>query len=120
MGESMGMKHTMAGVLWFCVWLNGWTQTAERSADVEETRAGMTALRDAFAKSVKDAGFTCPIAVPPVVVEDVPSFGSYDPETNVLRTSAWSLLKPEERQMFYHFMGPDATETIAKKEFEDG
>ena len=55
-----------------------------------------------------------------MVVEDVPSFGSYDPETNTLRTSAWTLLKPEESQMFYHFRGPDATEAIAKKEFEDG
>ncbi len=116
----MGIRQAATGIVWCSVCLHGWTQAAKRPADVEETRVRMTMLRDAFAQSVKDAGFTCPVAVPPVLVEDVPSFGSYDPETNTLRTSAWSLLKPEESQMFYHFMGPNATEAIARKEFEDG
>ena len=116
----MRIKQTVAGMLWSCVCLSGWTQTTKRAADVEETHVRMTALRDAFVQSVNNAGFACPIAMPPILVEDMPSFGSYDPETNTLRTSAWSLLKPEESQMFYHFMGPNATETMAKKEFEDG
>ena len=111
-------KQALLGVLWCSVC--AWAQTPEQRTDVEQTQAKMTALRDSFVQSVKDAGFFCPIAVPPVLVEDVPSFGSYDDETNTLRTSAWSLLKPEESQMFYHFMGPDATEAVAKKEFEDG
>ena len=88
--------------------------------DMDQTRISMTALRDSFVQSVRDAGFACPIAAPSIMVEDVPSFGSYDPETNSLRTSAWSLLKLEERQMFYRFMGPEATEAVARKEFEDG
>jgi hypothetical protein len=116
----MAIRKPVVGVLWFCMCLSGWAQTRKESTDVEETRVKMTALRDAFVQSVKDAGFTCPIAAPPVLVEDVPSFGSYDPGTNTLRTSAWSLLKPEESRMFYHFMGPNATEAIARKEFEDG
>jgi hypothetical protein len=116
----MRMKQAVLAVLWFGVCVNGWTQASKREADVEETRVKMTALRDAFVQAVHDEGFACSIPVPTVLVEDVPSFGSYDPETNVLRTSAWSLLKPEESQMFYHFMGPNATEATAKKEFEDG
>ena len=116
----MTTKHLAAGVLCLGLCLKGWTQAQIASTDVEQTRVRMIALRDAFARSVKNIGYTCPIAVPPVLVEDVPSFGSYDPETNTLRTSAWSLLKPQERQMFYKFVGPDATEDIAKKEFEDG
>jgi hypothetical protein len=116
----MGIKQAVVGLLWFALCLNGWTQPRNERTDVEETRVKMTAMRDAFVQSVKDAGFTCPIAVPPVLVEDVPSFGSYDPDTNTLRTSAWSLLKPEERQMFFHFMEPNATEEIARNEFEDG
>jgi len=75
----MGMKQAVVGVLWFGVCLNGWTQAPKREADVEETSVKMTALRDAFVQSVKDVGFTCSIAMPPVLVEDVPSFGSYDP-----------------------------------------
>ena len=116
----MGIRKAVVGVVCFGLCMNGWAQAHREKTDVEETRAKMTALRDAFVQSVKDAGFTCSIAVPPVLVEDVPSFGSYDDETNTLRTSAWSLLKPEESQMFYHFMGPNATEEIARKEFEDG
>ena len=111
----MAVKNAVAGVLWFGIYMSWLTQARTERMDVEETRVKMTALRDAFAQSVKDAGFTCPIAVPSVLVEDVPSFGSYDPETNTLRTSAWSLLKPDESQMFYHFMGPNATEEIARK-----
>ena len=75
----MGMKQAVVRVLWFGVCLNGWTQAPKREADVEETSVKMTALRDAFVQSVKDVGFTCSIAMPPVLVEDVPSFGSYDP-----------------------------------------
>jgi hypothetical protein len=116
----MRIRHAVWGVLWFGVCVNGWSQATKERTEVEETHVKMTALRDSFVQSVKDAGFTCPIAVPPVLVEDVPSFGSYDPETNTLRTSAWSLLKPEESQMFYHFMGPNATEAVARNEFEDG
>ncbi len=78
----MGIRQAVVGVIWLGVCLNGWAQVPNKEADVEETRAKMTALRDAFVQSVKDAGFTCPIAVPPVLVEDVPSFGSYDPEMN--------------------------------------
>lgn len=108
------------GAVGLVICVCGMAQTPKQQADVESTRVAMTALRDAFVQSVHAAGFTCPIAVPPILVEDVPSFGSYDPDTNTLRTSAWSLLKPEESQMFFHFMGPNATEAIARKEFEDG
>lgn len=116
----MRIRNAVAVVMGFGLCMNGWAQAQRGKTDVEETRVQMTALRDAFVQTVKDAGFTCSLAVPPITVEDVPSFGSYDPETNTLRTSAWSLLKPEESQMFYHFMGPNATEEIARKEFEDG
>src|ERR1700733_4546567 len=119
-GGVMRIRQAVVGLLWFGICVNGCTQARKERPDVEETHVKMIALRDAFVQSVNNAGFGCPIAVPPVLVEDVPSFGSYDPETNTLRTSAWSLLKPEESQMFYHFMGPNATEAIAKKEFEDG
>jgi hypothetical protein len=119
-GGFLVIRQAVVGVLYLGMCANAWTQVQKNRTDVDETRARMTALRDAFAESVKAAGFTCSIAVPPVLVEDVPSFGSYDSETNTLRTSAWSLLKPEESRMFFHFMGPDATEAIARKEFEDG
>jgi len=88
--------------------------------EVEATRVQMTAMRDAFVTAVKDAGFSCPIKVPTIVVVDVPSFGSYNPETNTLRTSSWTQMTDRERGMFFQFMGPNSTEAMARGEFEDG
>lgn len=81
----MGLRKAVVGVLWFGICVNGWALAKKESLDMEEYRVKVIALRDAFVQSVKDAGFTCAIAVPPVLVRDVPSFGSYDPETNTLR-----------------------------------
>ncbi len=88
--------------------------------EVAATRAQVTALQDNFVKATGAAGLTCAIAPPTVVIEDVPSFGSYDPDTNTLRTSSWSQLTDEERPMFYKFLGPRTTEAQARREFEDG
>jgi len=55
-------------------------------ADIARTRLQVTALRDAFVKEAIAAGFECAIQPPRIVVEDVPSFGMYDPETNTLTT----------------------------------
>ena len=116
----MKTGRMILGMAWLGMSLSGLAQVQSEAADVQVTRMKMTALRDTFVQSVRNAGFTCSIAAPQVLVEDVPSFGSYDPETNTLRTSSWSLLKPQESQMFYHFMGPNATEEVARGEFEDG
>jgi hypothetical protein len=90
------------------------------SRDVTETRAQMTALRNAFVKSTVAAGMVCPIAPPKIVVEDVPSYGQYDPETNTLKTSAWQLLTDEEKGGFLRLLGPGTTEEAARREFEIG
>ena len=56
-------------------------------AEVAATLAKATAVRDAFVAHIHAAGFSCPIPVPTILVEDVPSFGQYDNKTNVIRTS---------------------------------
>ena len=88
-------------------------------ADVPETRAQIEAMRDQFVAAAKSAG-ECSIGPPKIVIEDVPSFGAYDPETNTLRTSAWSQLSGEEQDLFYRLMGPGASEKQAREEFETG
>jgi hypothetical protein len=85
---------------------------------VAETRAQMTAVRDAFVKATVDAGFKCTIAPPTIVVDDVPSFGQYNEEKNVLRTVAWEQMSKPERGIFYQLAGPGASEDVVRAEFE--
>lgn len=82
------------------------------------TQTEAAALRDVFVTRLHNAGFTCPLAIPDIVVEDVPSFGQYRPETNVIRTSNWTLLSPEEKGMFVQLAGPGKTESDAHQLFD--
>ena len=50
------MRKAVLGVVCFGLCMNGWAQAQREKTDVEETRVKMTALRDAFVQSVKDAG----------------------------------------------------------------
>ncbi len=98
-----------------------WGQgTGADSKGVGAVRVEATALRDAFVKATVAAGMSCPIAPPKIVVEDVPSYGQYDPETNTLKTSAWELLSEEEKGGFFRMLGPGTTEEAARREFEIG
>ena len=78
----------------------------------------VTALRDAFIERIHSAGFTCPIAAPAIVVEDVPSFGQYDDSTNTLHTTEWAILRPEEKALFIQLAGPGADEPAVRAVFE--
>jgi hypothetical protein len=86
-------------------------------ADSGTTQSEATALRDAFVTRLHAAHFTCSLPVPAVVVEDVPSFGQYRPETNIIRTSGWSLLNPQEKAMFVQLAGPGKSEGDAEELF---
>ncbi len=82
------------------------------------TLVKMTAVRDRVIKQISADGFTCPIAAPAIVVEDVPSFGQYDDETNTLRTTDWTLLNPHERAFMFQLAGPGADEAAVQALFE--
>jgi hypothetical protein len=88
------------------------------AVDTVVTQTKATSLRDAFTARVRAAGFKYSISVPTIVVEAVPSFGQYQSETNVLRTSDWSLLRPEEKALFVHLADPGKDEPEARKLFE--
>jgi len=88
------------------------------TAAVEATRVKMTAVRDAFVKATVDAGYSCKIAPPAVVVMDVPSYGNYDVETNTVQTPAWELMSKREKGLMYQLAGPGANEAAARAEFE--
>ena len=83
------------------VWRLGWIMAAAASglalgqqigAEYKggaERRAQATALRDSFVKATLTAGVGCPSTPPKIAVEDVPSYASYDSETNILNTGTW-------------------------------
>jgi hypothetical protein len=84
------------------------------------TLARVITLRDAFVEKIKSAGLACPFAPPTIVMDDVPSFGNYDDTTNVLHTSEWTKLNPEEKSLFVNLAGPGANEQAAYAIFEEG
>ena len=84
------------------------------------TLAKAIAVRDNFVARIHANGFSCPIPVPTVLVEDVPSFGQYDDKSNIIRTSDWTLLNPQERAFFFQLAGPGAKEADVRAKFEQG
>ncbi len=86
---------------------------------IAATLAEVTATRDAFVARIHSLGLSCPIAVPQIVVEDVPSYGQYNDESNTLRTSDWSVLNPEEKAFAFRIAPPGATEATARATFQD-
>lgn len=91
---------------------------ARIDASKAATLAKMTGVRDRVIEKIHAAGFTCPIAPPTIVVEDVPSFGQYSDETNTLRTTDWTVLNAHERTFMYQLAGPGADEATARALFE--
>ena len=87
-------------------------------AEVAATLAKATAVRDAFVARIHANGFSCPIPVPTILVEDVPSFGQYDNKTNIIRTSDWTLLNLQERAFFFQLAGPGAKEADVRTTFD--
>lgn len=88
------------------------------NAEQAATLARAASVRDAFVARLRADGFSCPIPVPTILVEDVPSFGQYDEKTNNVRTSDWTLLNQDERAFFFRLAGPGARETDVHRMFE--
>lgn len=105
-------SRSLLVALFFCAAIPALAQSAPVSQspavetpDTSATLATSTAMRDAFIARIHALGYTCPIAPPRVVVEDVPSFGQYVSETNTLRTSDWSVANPQEKTLFFRLSG---------------
>jgi hypothetical protein len=94
------------------------TRNAPSSQVPSPTLTALTKLQADFLQRVKTTGFTCPFAVPPILIEDVPSFGQYNEQTNTLRTSDWALLQPQEKALFVQLSGPGATAIQVRQLFE--
>ena len=89
------------------------------ATDVAATLAEVTATRDAFIAHVHATGRSCPLAPPRISVEDVPSYGQYDDEKNMLRTSDWSLLNPQEKDFAHKIAAPGADEASVRDTFQE-
>ena len=109
-------------VLWTAVQGSLWCQQAaiqgkaQASADALKTTS---AVQAAFVSNIRALGLSCTLPVPKISVEDVPSFGNYSPDTNILRTSDWSMLSAAERAFAYQLVPPGADEATAKATFND-
>lgn len=90
------------------------------AATVSDVEVRLSALLNAFVDETSASGIACAIKPPKILVQDVPSFGTYDPDKNTLTSPAWEQLTPEEKSIFYHGVGPNATEADARAEFEMG
>lgn len=84
------------------------------------TTTKLTMLRNAFVQEAKSVGSSCSLDSPRIEITDVPSFGNYDPASNTLRISAWSLLKADQKKFFFHLAGPDADDEAAHRVFDRG
>jgi hypothetical protein len=87
-------------------------------ATTAATLTKATAVRNSFVARIHSDGFGCPIPVPTILVEDVPSFGQYDDKTNVIRTSDWTLLNPQEKAFISRLAHPGATDAEIRTTFE--
>ena len=94
------------------------TPPEAHGAEKAATLAKATAIRDAFVARIHADGFSCPIPVLTVMVEDVPSFGQYNEQTNIVRTSNWTLLQSEEKARFFRLAPPGASEADVRVMFE--
>ena len=119
-GKKFLIRVPVLFLVWVCVSFSGSGFAQSSDAAIAATKKQVTALRDEFVKATVTAGFTCPITPPTIVIEDVPSYGSYDEDTNTLKSSAWELLTDEEKGTFFRLTGPNGTEEAARKEFETG
>ena len=91
--------------------------SASLSREADAMKGQVSQLRDAFVLAVNAAGLKCSIAPPSIDVQDVPSFGRYDPQRNVLTTAVWSQLSDEEKGLF---LRRHPLEAEAREEFEIG
>jgi hypothetical protein len=96
------------------------SQTSGLESSIASTRSQLTALLGDFVKETSASGLSCAIEPPKLIVQDVPSFGSYDSDTNTFTSPAWQQLGSEEQSLFYRAVGPDAREADARAEFELG
>src|ERR1700722_2352600 len=76
-------------------------QAAPSASQTSSTDALMTqlvALRDSFVNQVKAEGFKPSLPPPQIVIDNPPSYGRYEDDSNILHTSAWQTLPPDEEE----------------------
>ena len=91
-----------------------------KTSSEDANESSLNKLRDEFAKRLADVGVNCRIAPPTLRLQNVKSWGNYDPDTNTLTTPLWSQLDDEDKSLFTRLAGPTATEDAAHAEFETG
>jgi hypothetical protein len=67
--------------------------------------AQLIALRDSFVSEIKAEGFQPSLPPPNIILDNPPSYGAYDDDTNVVHVALWEQLGPEQQAQFADLFG---------------
>jgi hypothetical protein len=96
------------------------TSPPKNSSSSEAQRAKLVALQDDFIETIKANGFQPSLAAPTIVLDNPPSYGNYEDESNVLHIAVWAALSPEQQARFARLAGLLAEGKTGEETFEDG
>jgi hypothetical protein len=96
-----------------------WLSAAIAQAD-DPVRTRLMTLRDAFVTQIKAEGFKPSLPPPTIVLDNPPSYGSYEDDGNVLHIAVWSALTPEQQSRFSRLATRLGKGQTGEQAFEDG
>ena len=73
------------------------TSSGERPSD---TLKRLVELRDDFAAQIRHEGFVPRLPPPEIVLDNPPSYGTFENEKNLLHIAEWSKLAPQQQERF--------------------
>lgn len=71
-----------------------------KNASPDEVMAQIVALRDSFVNQIKAEGFQPSLPPPTIILDNPPSYGSYQHAKNVVHVAVWDALAPEQQAGF--------------------
>jgi len=80
-----------------------------KNASPDEVMAQVVALRDSFVNQIKAAGFQPSLPPPTIILDNPPSYGSYQHAKNVVHVAVWDALAPEQQAGFAGLFGQGQT-----------
>jgi hypothetical protein len=98
-------------------------QAAPPASQTSSTDALMTqllALRNSFVNQVKAEGFKPSLPPPQIVIDNPPSYGRYEDDSNTLHTSAWQTLPPDQEARFVRLSEMMQGRQTPEELFEEG
>lgn len=116
--------HLMAICIFVAASASSSAQTAippSAGTSSSETLMGqLIALRDSFVNQIKAEGFQPSLPPPTIVLDNPPSYGTYENEKNVLHIADWAALAPEDQARFSRVAAMLGGGQTGEQIFEEG